>query len=123
MDTRVKESKLDPVTLEVVRNALPAMNQAHGFQLAVADDAANQLLASLWAANGTAVALQRTTRTMSFSMPSSPAALRAVRPPILLALDRHSRPGSPRLVARAEHHGSRDRSKGSRRTPRRGHRR
>ena len=24
MDTRVKESKLDPVTLEVVRNALPS---------------------------------------------------------------------------------------------------
>lgn len=33
-----------------VRNTAPAMTKAHGFQLAVADDAANQLLASLWAA-------------------------------------------------------------------------
>ena len=33
------------------------MNQAHGFQLAVADDAANQLLASLWAAKALDVGL------------------------------------------------------------------
>ena len=35
-----------------VPNAVPAMNRAQGFQLAVADDAANQLLTSLWAAHG-----------------------------------------------------------------------
>jgi hypothetical protein len=33
-----------------VANTLPAMDLSHGFQLAVADDAANQLFASLWAA-------------------------------------------------------------------------
>jgi len=33
-----------------VPNTLPVMNKAIGFQLAVADDAANQLLASMWAA-------------------------------------------------------------------------
>jgi hypothetical protein len=33
-----------------VPNTLPAMDLSHGFQLAVADDAANQLFASLWAA-------------------------------------------------------------------------
>ncbi len=33
-------------------NMLPAMDLSHGFQLAVADDAANQLFASLWAAHG-----------------------------------------------------------------------
>ncbi|MGE5181453.1 MAG: hypothetical protein ACM31C_05305 [Acidobacteriota bacterium] len=35
-----------------VPNTVPAMDLSHGFQLAVADDAANQLLASLWAAHG-----------------------------------------------------------------------
>lgn len=33
-----------------VDNTLPAMDKSHGFQLAIADDAANQLLTSLWSA-------------------------------------------------------------------------
>ncbi len=33
-----------------VPNTLPAMDTSHGFQLAVSDDAANQLLTSLWSA-------------------------------------------------------------------------
>jgi hypothetical protein len=35
-----------------VKNTLPAMDESQGFQLAVADDAANQLLSSFWAAKG-----------------------------------------------------------------------
>ena len=35
-----------------VPNTVPAMDLSHGFQLAIADDAANQLLASLWSAKG-----------------------------------------------------------------------
>ena len=35
-----------------VPNQAPAMDTSHGFQLAVADDAANQLLGSFWAAKG-----------------------------------------------------------------------
>jgi hypothetical protein len=35
-----------------VPNQLPAMDLSHGFQLAIADDAANQLFGSLWAAKG-----------------------------------------------------------------------
>src|SRR5262249_22903010 len=35
-----------------IPNTLPAMDLSHGFQLAIADDAANQLLASLWSAKG-----------------------------------------------------------------------
>jgi len=35
-----------------VANQLPAMDLSHGFQLAVAANAANQLLASMWAAKG-----------------------------------------------------------------------
>jgi hypothetical protein len=35
-----------------VQNTLPTMDMSHGFQLAVADDAANQLLTSLWSAKG-----------------------------------------------------------------------
>ena len=35
-----------------VANQVPAMAGAHGFQLAIADDAVNQLLGSLWAAGG-----------------------------------------------------------------------
>lgn len=35
-----------------VKNLIPAMDESHGFQLAVADDAANQLLGSFWAAKG-----------------------------------------------------------------------
>ena len=40
-----------------VANPELAMDQSHGFQFAVADDAANQLLASFWAAGGMDVAL------------------------------------------------------------------
>lgn len=35
-----------------VPNTIPAMDMSHGFQLAVADDAANQLMTSLWSAKG-----------------------------------------------------------------------
>ena len=35
-----------------VPNTLPTMDMSRGFQLAVADDGVNQLLASLWSANG-----------------------------------------------------------------------
>lgn len=35
-----------------VANTLPAMDTSHGFQIAIADDAANQLLASFWGAKG-----------------------------------------------------------------------
>jgi hypothetical protein len=35
-----------------VPNTLPTMDMSHGFQLAVADDAANQLLTSMWSAKG-----------------------------------------------------------------------
>jgi len=40
-----------------VANQVPAMDTSHGFQLAVADDAANQLLSSFWAAGGMDLAL------------------------------------------------------------------
>lgn len=40
-----------------VANQLPAMDTSSGFQLAVADDAANQLLGSFWAAKGMDLAL------------------------------------------------------------------
>jgi len=36
----------------MVPNTVPAMDTSHGFQVAVADDAANQLFLSLWAAKG-----------------------------------------------------------------------
>src|SRR5687768_10949217 len=35
-----------------VPNTLPAMDMSHGFQLAIADDTANQLLTSMWSAGG-----------------------------------------------------------------------
>jgi hypothetical protein len=35
-----------------IANGAPAMDLSHGFQLAIADDAPNQLFGSLWAANG-----------------------------------------------------------------------
>jgi hypothetical protein len=35
-----------------VENSVPAMDTSQGFQLAIADDAANQLLGSFWAAKG-----------------------------------------------------------------------
>lgn len=35
-----------------VANTVPTMDMSHGFQLAVADDAANQLLTSMWSAKG-----------------------------------------------------------------------
>jgi hypothetical protein len=44
-----------------VANQQPAMSTAHGFALAVADDAANQLLASFWAAKGLDRAFDLTT--------------------------------------------------------------
>lgn len=40
-----------------VANTVPAMDKSQGFQLAIADDAANQLLSSLWAAKGLDVGL------------------------------------------------------------------
>ncbi|MBX3159411.1 MAG: hypothetical protein KF773_25800 [Deltaproteobacteria bacterium] len=40
-----------------VENVVPAMDKSQGFQLAVADDAANQLLGSFWAAKGMELAL------------------------------------------------------------------
>lgn len=40
-----------------VANQLPAMDTRSGFQLAVADDAANQLLGSFWAARGMDLAI------------------------------------------------------------------
>ncbi|HWU91580.1 MAG TPA: hypothetical protein VN253_30140 [Kofleriaceae bacterium] len=40
-----------------VKNVVPAMDESQGFQLAVADDAANQLLGSFWAAKGMEIAL------------------------------------------------------------------
>lgn len=39
------------------KNTVPVMDASHGFQLAVADDAANQLLGSFWAAKGMDLAL------------------------------------------------------------------
>jgi hypothetical protein len=35
-----------------VGNTVPAMDKSQGFQVAVADDAANQLLTSFWSAKG-----------------------------------------------------------------------
>src|SRR6185436_19212776 len=40
-----------------VANQVPSMDKSHGFQLAVADDAANQLLGSFWAAKGLEVGI------------------------------------------------------------------
>jgi glucodextranase-like protein len=40
-----------------VANTVPAMDKSHGFQLAIADDAANQLLGSFWAAKGMDIGL------------------------------------------------------------------
>jgi hypothetical protein len=40
-----------------VQNTLPAMDKSQGFQLAIADDAANQLLSSMWAAKALEVGL------------------------------------------------------------------
>jgi hypothetical protein len=44
-----------------VSNQVPAMSTARGFELAIADDAANQLLGSLWAAHGMERAFDLTT--------------------------------------------------------------
>src|SRR5690606_2569928 len=43
-------AKGDSGNFVFVPNTLPAMDMSHGFQLAVADDAANQLLTSVWSA-------------------------------------------------------------------------
>ena len=45
-------AKGDTGNFVYVSNTTPVMDMAHGFQLAVADDAANQLLTSLWSAKG-----------------------------------------------------------------------
>jgi hypothetical protein len=45
-------AKNDTGNFVYVDNTLPTMDMSHGFQLAVADDAANQLLTSLWSAKG-----------------------------------------------------------------------
>ena len=45
-------AKADTGSFVYVPNTLPTMDMSHGFQLAVADDAANQLLTSLWSAKG-----------------------------------------------------------------------
>lgn len=45
-------AKNDTGSFVYLPNTLPAMDMSHGFQLAVADDAANQLLTSLWSAKG-----------------------------------------------------------------------
>jgi hypothetical protein len=42
----------DSGTFVFVANVVPAMDLSHGFSLAVADDAANQALASMWSAKG-----------------------------------------------------------------------
>jgi len=44
-----------------VANLAPAMSTEHGFQLAIADDAANQLLGSFWAAKGMDLTFDLTT--------------------------------------------------------------
>lgn len=45
-------AKNDSGNFVFVPNTLPTMDMSHGFQLAVADDAANQLLTSMWSAKG-----------------------------------------------------------------------
>jgi hypothetical protein len=45
-------AKQDTGTFVYVSNTTPIMDMSHGFQLAVADDAANQLVTSLWSAKG-----------------------------------------------------------------------
>ena len=45
-------AKDDSGTFVYVSNTTPVMDMSHGFQLAVADDAANQLMTSLWSAKG-----------------------------------------------------------------------
>lgn len=45
-------AKNDSGNFVYVDNTLPTMDMSHGFQLAVADDAANQLLTSVWSAKG-----------------------------------------------------------------------
>ncbi len=49
LDTELR-SQGDTGEFVFVQNTLPAMGVSHGFQLAIADDAANQLLTSLWSA-------------------------------------------------------------------------
>jgi hypothetical protein len=45
-------AKNDSGNFVYVANTLPTMDMSHGFQLAIADDAANQLLTSMWSAKG-----------------------------------------------------------------------
>ncbi len=49
LDTEIR-AQGDSGEFVYVSNTLPAMDKSHGFQLAIADDAANQLLTSLWSA-------------------------------------------------------------------------
>ena len=49
LDTSLR-AQGDSGSFVFVANTLPAMDMSHGFQLAVADDAANQLLSSMWSA-------------------------------------------------------------------------
>ncbi|CAN5459462.1 hypothetical protein BH11MYX1_BH11MYX1_33220 [soil metagenome] len=51
LDTSIRAHG-DSGTFVFVDNLVPAMDLSHGFTLAVADDAANQALASLWSAKG-----------------------------------------------------------------------
>jgi hypothetical protein len=45
-------AKADTGNFVFLPNTLPTMDMSHGFQVAVADDAANQLLTSMWSAKG-----------------------------------------------------------------------
>ena len=56
-------AKQDSGSFVFVPNTLPTMDMSHGFQLAVADDAANQLLTSMWSAKGLDKTLELATGT------------------------------------------------------------
>ncbi|HEY5923284.1 MAG TPA: Ig-like domain-containing protein [Kofleriaceae bacterium] len=56
-------AKQDTGSFVFVPNTLPTMDMSHGFQLAVADDAANQLLTSMWSAKGLDKTLELATGT------------------------------------------------------------
>ena len=45
-------AQADSGSFVFVPNTLPTMDMSHGFQLAIADDTANQLLTSIWSARG-----------------------------------------------------------------------
>jgi len=60
LDTELR-AQGDTGNFVFVENTLPAMDTSQGFQLAIADDAANQLLTSLWSAKATDVTLDLST--------------------------------------------------------------